>query len=261
MEQHGRIAAAAAGHHRRVLREAGPLFGRAAGLQSPGKQARAGELGDRRQRGYAGPVERPAGLAEGQPLVLRQVGQQFPADRHAHAVDDDHQHRVVGGQGSDDLVQDPLHRHYAVTLGAGGGPVHQEPGEAVGLLLADLGHHVEQPRIGFGEHLDGVARPQAEPRPVHEPAILQMFGRGLSQGPGFGGALLAPFAQPAHQPHGHVHPLQPPCLAGGLIVVADRLPGLDQVVECVPPLAGQHAAQALTEAGQPLVEADGRRIA
>ena len=199
------------------------------------------------------------GLAQGHPLVPRQVGQQFPADRHAHAVDDDHQHGVVGGQGGDDLLQDPLDRHQVIGLGAGGRPVGQEPGEAVGLRLADLGHGLEQPRIGFGEHLDRIARPQAEPGPVHEPAVAEVLGRGHSKGLGLGAGLLAPLAQPSHQPHSHVHPLQPTCLAGRLIVVADRLPGLDQAVEHVPRLVRQDAGQALPEAGQSLVEADGRR--
>ena len=93
-----------------------------------------------------------------------------------------------------------------------------------------------------------------------------MIGRSLSKGPGLGGVLLAPFAQPAHQPHGHIHPLEPPRLAGRLIVVADHLPGLGQgmaLTSCPSPrgrgeqTVGQHAAEAVAEAGQTLVEADG----
>ena len=74
---------------------------------------------------------------------------------------------------------------------------------------------------------------------------------------GLDASLPAPLAQPAHQPHGHVHPLQPPTFTGRLIVVADRLPGLDQAVEHVPRLVRQNAGQALPEAAQPLVEAKG----
>ena len=90
--------------------------------------------------------------------MLCQVGQQFAANRHAHAVDDDHQHRIIGSQGGDDLVQDPFDRHHAVTLGAGSGPVHQQPGKDLGLRLPDLSHDLEELRVGFGKHLDRIAQ-------------------------------------------------------------------------------------------------------
>ena len=79
------------------------------------------------------------------------VGQQFAAYGHAHAVDDDDQHRAFAGQESDDLLQDPLHRDQIVGLGTGSRPISQQPCEAVGLGLADLRYHLEQPRIGLGE--------------------------------------------------------------------------------------------------------------
>ena len=63
----------------------------------------------------------------------------------------------------------------------------------------------------------------------------------------FNVALTTLFAQPADQPHGHIDALQASDLAGRLVMVADRLPGLHQAVELIPCLADQHFAQAISE--------------
>lgn len=113
--------------------------------------------------------------------MTSEVRHEFLADGDAHAIDDQHQHLMLGCQRCDDLIEDAFDRHEFVALRTGGRPIHQQRRELLSLLFSNPSHRFEEPRIRFREFSIRIPRTQTEPRPIDEATFRQMQVRRLRQ--------------------------------------------------------------------------------
>jgi hypothetical protein len=96
-------------------------------------------------------VEVPVRLGNGDPIVLRDVRQQFTADSDAHPVDNDHQDEMFLRQRRNHLLPKPVLR--GSNRRRGSRPPSSRPAawRTSGTALANLRHPIEQPGVGFGQ--------------------------------------------------------------------------------------------------------------
>ena len=174
MKQNRGRTAAGAIHQGRMLGEPGLLVLLAALPQCAAEQTCSGKLSDRGDRRQARTVEVPARFRDSDPIMLRDVRQQFSADRDTHPVNDDHQHEVLLGKRRDHVLQNTFYGDQIATVGARCRPVRQQLAKHLRLLLADFGDSIEQLCVGFREFPNRIAAAQAESRPVDEPAFAKI---------------------------------------------------------------------------------------
>ena len=199
--QHRRAAAAVA--QRRVGGER-PFFAFAAArTQHTAQQAGSGHLRHRGQHGHRVAVEGAVGSSVGRPAV----DGQRPADLYptgpAHPVEHQQQHRALGGQRANDLVEDVFHAEQRRGEGLGGGGA--ERSEPPVVFIASGVEAGGEAAVQRGEPRFGLAARHHQASPIQPGAVALVGCRGR-------GELVTPCqrgARAADEPGGHAQPRDP----------------------------------------------------